>query len=137
MSFFRVHLTAGLFLLMSTGYTGTVIYQTVNKNTLKHDTSIVVHDKDGSIEYFKFRHLDGNLDGVITKLEADNVDRYRAPRESYDFAKKLNDLDKRLVYGLSFKVAEQAVGELSESEKLALLKIDLPQRVNLINSRFA
>lgn len=137
MSLYRVHLTAGLFLVLSIGYTGTVLHNTLTKSTFRYDNSIVLDREENSVKYEKFRYLDGNLDGVITKLEADNVDKYRAPLKAYDFAKSLNQLDKRLVYGLTFDVAQKAVSKLTPIEKSALLKIDLPDRVNLINSRFA
>ena len=109
----------------------------MNLTTFEHDNSVVLHDREGSTEYYKFHHLDGNLDGVITKLEIENVEKFSATLDAYDFAESLNTLDKRLVYGLSFTIAKQAVEQLNETEKLALLQINLPERVNLINSRFA
>lgn len=137
MSFFKVHLTAGLFLVLAIGYTGSVIHSNLTKTTYKHDESIVHHNKENSDEYYHFRHLDGNLDGVITKLEVINSGKFSAPPEAYAFAKTLSPADQRLVNGLSFEVAKKAIHDLNDSEKSALLHINLAERVSLINSRFA
>lgn len=125
-----------MFLVVAIGYTGSVIHSSLNKTTYKHDSSIVYHDKENTDNYQRFRHLDGNLDGVITKLEVENSGKFSASAEAYDFMKSLNYVDQRLVYGLTFDIAKKAV-KLSESEKSALLQIKLAERVNLINSRFA
>lgn len=137
MNLFKTHLSPALFLVVAVGYTGTVLYENLNKTQFKHSNSIVFQDTNGSIEYQKFRHLDGNLDGVVTKLEVDLADQYKAPMEAYKFAETLSLDDQRLVYGLSFNVAQQAVSKLNKIEKSALLKINLADRVNLMNARFA
>lgn len=140
MSLFRLHFSQTLALVTSIGFTGSVIAQKFfSHDTLsyKYDTSIVIQDKNGNAEYQKFRHLDGNLDGFITKRDIENADKFRGKPEAYTFAEGLNTLDKRLVYGLTYEVAVKAVKQLNDVEKQALLKLDLPDRINLMNTRFA
>lgn len=140
MSLFRTNFSPTLALVVAVGYTGTVINDKFfTKDTLsyKHDDSIVIENKNDNVEYQKFRHLDGNLDGFITKKDIENADKFRATPEAYKFAESLKPLDKRVVNGLTYKVAVQAVKNLNDVEKQALLKLDIPDRVNLMNSRFA
>lgn len=140
MSLFRTHISQTLALVIAIGFTGTVISKKFFSNdtlSYKHDDSIVMENKNDNVEYQKFRHLDGNLDGIITKKDIENADKFRGKPEAYEFAEGLNSLDKRLVFGLTYDIAVQAVKNLNDVEKQALLKLDIPNRVNLMNSRFA
>lgn len=140
MSLFRTNISPILALVIATGFTATVIsdkFFTEDTLSYKHDNSIVMENKNDNVEYQKFRHLDGNLDGFITKKDIENADKFRGKPEAYEFAESLSSLDKRLVFGLTYDVAVQAVKNLNDVEKQALLKLDIPNRVNLMNSRFA
>lgn len=99
---------------------------------------VVIQKSNNSNHYEINKHLDGNLDGQITVGEQKSAYVLSTDRrfiEMIYFAKKLNSVDRRVVYGLSFNDAKQAVLLPVETKyKLANYKLTQDEKINQINS---
>lgn len=99
---------------------------------------VVITNLKNSNHYNKNKHLDGNLDGKITVGEQKKAYELSTDRrfiEMMDFAKQLNPVDRRVVYGLSFEVAKKAILLPNETKfQLANLKMNQIEKVNRVNA---
>lgn len=102
------------------------------------DSYPVIINSNNSSHYENSKHLDGNLNGEITVGEQKKAYELSTDRkfiEMMDFVKGLNQVDRRVVYGLSFGVAKEAVLLPVETKfQLANLKLDPAQKVQKINA---
>lgn len=85
--------------------------------------------------------FDGNLDGKITVGEMQRASAFlkNDPNfiEKFNFVKKLNSVDRRVIQGLSYEVAKKAILLPKEQKyKYANHNIDQAEKVNEINAIF-
>lgn len=106
------------------------------------DYYVIIDQKTDKYGYNKNIHLDGNLDGKITVGEQKRAYNYiqqsikdGSYREKLEFVSKLDDLDRRLIQGLSYETAKKVV-KIPTDLKYDLANYNLPMatKVNQINS---
>lgn len=100
---------------------------------------MVVIDRKLDIDRYEAnKHSDGNLDGLITNGELQRGQDFAMTLnpKMYNFVSNLTSLEKKILDGLTIEVAMRAKEGLTDAEKSDLRKIDIVDRVNLINKRF-
>lgn len=125
-------------LAISLVFTGNMLYQKFYvsaKNADPQGSHSIVYQK-GDSRYDDLVYADGNFDGFITNKELQVATNFDTEGDVYAFIRKLNPQERKLLNGLTVKVAVMAYQALTPQEKKNLLKLDEVERINLINSRF-
>lgn len=101
------------------------------------DFEVVLNSKDKA-HYKNNQHIDGNLDGVITVGEQKKAYELTTDTkfiEMMKFVKSLNSVDRRVVNGLSFEEAKQAVLLPADTKfQLANFKLDQNEKIDRIHT---